>query len=191
MSIQASGAQFRADVLGQINIAGTGAIETFRSPQGFLLNGGSRGTEFEFVFANREPTPFIQHLPLQELSMFSVEQFNDGDRVSARKISSVISGVLYFESLDGRERKIRQGETLEIQPAKGVLERIGVADGKVVLEFRGTVTAIRTGDDSRTDLMPTCLEWLQARHGLSLMWGTGIYLFGLFMGVLRWAGARV
>ena len=33
--------------------------------------------------------------------------------------------------------------------------------------------------------------WLQARHGLSLMWGTRIYLFGLVMGGLRWAGARV
>ena len=191
MSIQAKDPQFRADVLGQINIAGIGAVETFRTPQGFLLTGGSRETELEFIFLNKEQNPFVQHLPLQTISMSSVEQFNDGDRVSARKISSVISGVLYFESLDGRERKLRQGETLEIQPAMGVLERIGVADGKIVLEFHGTVTSIKTGDDSRTDLMPTCLEWLQARHGLSLMWGTGIYLFGLVMGGLRWAGGSV
>jgi hypothetical protein len=191
MSIQAKDAQFRADVLGQINIAGTGAVQTFRSPQGFLLSGGSRETELELAFLNGEQNPFIQHLPLQTISMCSVEQFNDGDHVSARKISSVISGVLYFEALDGRERKLRQGETLEIQPATGVLERISVADGKVALEFHGTVTAIKTGDDNRTDLMPTCLEWLQARHGLSLMWGTGIYFFGLVLGVLRWAGARV
>jgi hypothetical protein len=191
MAIRAKDAQFRADVFGQINIAGTGGVQTFRSPQGFLLNGGSHDTELEFVFSNREQNPFIQHLPVQTISMSSVEQFNDGERVSARRVSSVISGVLYFESLGGRERKLRQGETLEIQPAKGVLEKIGVADGKVVLEFHGAVTAIKTGEDSRTDLMPTCLEWLQARHGLSLMWGTGIYLFGLVMGVLRWAGARV
>lgn len=191
MSVQAKDGQFRADVLGAINIAGTGAVETFRSPQGFLLNGGSLETELEFVFLNREQNPFIEHLPLQTISMFRVEQFNDGDRVLARKISSVISGTLYFESLDGRERKLRRGETLEIQSSNGVLERIGVSDGKVVLEFHGSVTAIKAGDDSRTDLMPTCLEWLQARHGLSLMWGAGIYLFGLVMGVMRWSGARV
>jgi hypothetical protein len=34
--------------------------------------------------------------------------------------------------------------------------------------------------------MPTWLEWLRARHGLSLLWGTALYLFGLAVGVLRW-----
>jgi hypothetical protein len=61
MSVQAKDGQFRADVLGAINIAGTGAVETFRSPQGFLLNGGSLETELEFVFLNREQNPFIEH----------------------------------------------------------------------------------------------------------------------------------
>jgi hypothetical protein len=191
MSIQAQDVQFRADVLGQIDIAGIRAVQTFRSPQGFLLNSGSREAELEFVFLKKEQNPFVQHLPLQTISMFSVEQFSDADRMLARKVSSVISGVLYFESLAGRERKLRQGETLEIEPANGVLERIVVTDGKIVLEFHGIVNGIKTGDDGRTDLMPTCLEWLQARHGLSLMWGTSIYLLGLVMGVLRWAGARV
>lgn len=191
MSIQAKDVQFRADVMGRINIAGIGAVQSFRSPQGFLLNGGSREAELKFVFLNKEQNPFVQHLPLQTISMSGVEEFRDGDRMLARKVSSVISGVLYFESLGGRERKLRQGETLEIEPANGVLERIAVTDGRIVLEFHGIVYGIKTGDNSRTDLMPTCLEWLQARHGLSLMWGTAIYLFGLAMGVLRWAGARV
>ena len=124
MSIQGKDVQFRADVIGQINIAGTRGVQTFRSPRGFLLNGGSREAELEFVFLNKDQNPFVQHLPLQTISMSSVEQFRDGDRMLARKVSSVISGVLYFESLDGRERKLRQGETLEIEPANGVLERI-------------------------------------------------------------------
>jgi hypothetical protein len=191
MSIQGKDVQFRADVIGQINIAGIREVQTFRSPQGFLLNGGSREAELELVFLNKDQNPFVQHLPLQTVSMSSVEQFRDGDRMLARRASSVISGVLYFESLDGRERKLRQGQTLEIEPVNGVLERIAVSDGKIVLEFHGIVNGIKTGDDSRTDLMPTFLEWLQARHGLSLMWGTAIYLLGLVMGVLRWAGARV
>jgi hypothetical protein len=191
MSIQSKNAEFRADVQGKIKIAGIEKVQTFRSPQAFQLNGGAAETELEFTFLDGGQNPFVEHLPLQTISMSSIQQFTDGDQLSARRVSSIISGVLYFDSLDGLERKLRQGETLEVKPLKGVLERIGVADGKITLEFRGTVTSISTGDDGQTDLMPTCLAWLHARHGLSLMWGTGIYLFGLAMGVLRWAGVRV
>jgi hypothetical protein len=41
-------------------------------------------------------------------------------------------------------------------------------------------------EDSPRSLMPTWLEWLKARHGLSLLWGTTLYLFGLVLGVARW-----
>jgi hypothetical protein len=34
--------------------------------------------------------------------------------------------------------------------------------------------------------MPTWLDWLKARRGLYLLWGTAIYVFGLIAGVLRW-----
>ena len=40
--------------------------------------------------------------------------------------------------------------------------------------------------DTRRSLMPTYLEWLQARHGLSLLWGTTLYVFGLVVAALRW-----
>jgi hypothetical protein len=38
--------------------------------------------------------------------------------------------------------------------------------------------------------MPTYLEWLKARHGLSLFWGTSLYLFGLAAAALRWFGVN-
>ena len=190
MSIQGKGLQFRADVTGHI-VKGAGSDQTFRTPQGFLLQGGSHQTELELAFLNTGRNPFVQHLPLESISMSSVEEFSDGEQILAHRVSSLNSGVLYFDSLGGRERKLRQGEALEIEPTQGVLERISAADGKIVLEFRGVVHRIRAGDDGRTDLMPTCLDWLQARHGLSLMWGTAIYLLGLVMGLLRWAGAHV
>ena len=39
---------------------------------------------------------------------------------------------------------------------------------------------------NRRSLMPTWLEWLRARHGLSLLWGSTVYIVGLLMGALRW-----
>ena len=35
-------------------------------------------------------------------------------------------------------------------------------------------------------LMPTLLDWLRARHGLSLLWATTAYLVGLFVAILGW-----
>ena len=39
--------------------------------------------------------------------------------------------------------------------------------------------------------MPTYLAWLKARHGLYLLWGTTLYLFGLIASLLRWWGLRL
>jgi hypothetical protein len=191
ISILAENLRLRADVSGHIDVAGTGASMTFVSPTRFLLDGGSREVELELVSSNKDQNPFVQHLPLEAMSMFRVEEFTDGDRALPRKVSSLISGTLYFDSLGGRERKLRQGEALELEQSNGVLQRIALTDGKIILEFHGVVHGIKSGDDGRTDLMPTSLEWLRARHGLYLMWGTALYFFGLVMGVLRWTGVRV
>jgi hypothetical protein len=49
------------------------------------------------------------------------------------------------------------------------------------------VTAVTAGwGENRRSLMPTWLEWLRARHGLSLLWGSTVYIVGLLMGALRW-----
>jgi hypothetical protein len=191
LSIQSKDLQFRADVSGSIDIAGTKPIMEFQSPKRFLLHGGSREIELELVPSNTGDNPFLQHLPLEAISMARVEEFMDNDKILASKVSSILSGTLYFESLGGRERKLRQSEALELEQANGLLEKLALVDGKIVLEFHGVVRGIKAGDEARTNLMPTCLEWLQARHGLYLLWGTAIYLLGLVVGVLRWAGARV
>ena len=115
MSIQGKGLQFRADVTGHI-VKGAGSDQTFRTPQGFLLQGGSHQTELELAFLNTGRNPFVQHLPLESISMSSVEEFSDGEQILAHRVSSLNSGVLYFDSLGGRERKLRQGEALEIEP---------------------------------------------------------------------------
>jgi len=191
MSLKADDLQLRADVRGEVMISGKEGIQTLSSPQGFVMKAGSREAEVEFSLLTKAETSFAGHLPVDSIALSSVEEFNDGEQTMARRVSSVLSGVIYFEALSGRERKLRQGETVVIEPASGVLEKISCADGKITLEFHGIVRGLKTGDDEHTNLLPSCLEWLQARHGLSLMWGTAIYLLGLIMGVLRWAGARV
>jgi hypothetical protein len=34
--------------------------------------------------------------------------------------------------------------------------------------------------------MPTLLEWTRAQHGLGLMWGATLYIFGIIGALMRW-----
>ena len=108
-----------------------------------------------------------------------------------RRLSTILSGTLYLEALDGRPYPLRYGEALHFDHAEGIIRSLDVQKEQTVLRFRGQVRGMRTGwADARRSLMPTFLEWLKARHGLYLLWGTTLYILGLIAGVLRWWGSR-
>ncbi len=55
------------------------------------------------------------------------------------------------------------------------------------MTFHGRVKGMKIGSDANPrSLMPTLLDWLRAQHGLSLLWGTTVYLFGIGLAVVRW-----
>lgn len=109
-----------------------------------------------------------------------------------RRLSTILSGTLYLEALDGRAYPLRYGEALDFDHAEGVIRSLDVQKEQTVLRFRGQVRGMRTGwADAQRSLMPTFLEWLKARHGLYLLWGTTLYILGLIGGILRWWGARL
>jgi hypothetical protein len=39
--------------------------------------------------------------------------------------------------------------------------------------------------------MPTLLEWARAQHGVSLLWGGSLYMFGIVVSLLRWLKVSV
>jgi hypothetical protein len=76
-----------------------------------------------------------------------------------------------------------------MESSQGEIESLELKDD-IAVRFRGRVKGIVSGPaDIHQDLMPTWLEWLKARQGLSLFWGSAIYLFGLVVGILRWLRA--
>lgn len=95
--------------------------------------------------------------------------------------------MLYFQSLNGKERSLRPGEKIRFEQVRGEIRTLRLDDNQIALKFHGHVQGMSTGSpENRSSLMPTCLEWLSARHSLSLFWGTTLYLFGLITGILRW-----
>jgi hypothetical protein len=81
---------------------------------------------------------------------------------------------------------------LHLEGVHGVIRTLQLLEDHIALTFHGYVSGMRSGYGANPrSLMPTYLEWLQARHGLSLLWGTTIYLVGLLVGALRWWGIAI
>jgi hypothetical protein len=100
---------------------------------------------------------------------------------------SILSGSIYFEELNGQELKVRPGEEIRFENSQGEIESLELKEDGVVFQFRGRVHGMTAGSaETSRSLMPTWLDWLKARRGLYLLWGTAVYLFGLIVGVLRW-----
>jgi hypothetical protein len=61
----------------------------------------------------------------------------------------------------------------------------------IALRFYGQVSDLRIHWGEETiNLMPTYLEWLRTQHGLYLLWGSALYLFGLLITIVRWWGIQ-
>jgi hypothetical protein len=81
---------------------------------------------------------------------------------------------------------------IHFEQVRGEIRTLRLQDNNIDLKFHGRVRGLGAGpEENPRSLMPTWLEWLRARHSLSLFWGAAIYLFGLIAGVLRWWGKPI
>jgi hypothetical protein len=126
---------------------------------------------------------FSTQIDVDRLSFYHVEHFDTEDR----RLSFVLSGFLYLGELNGSEEKLRPGQEVRFDDLRGRIATIQLNPESLTLQFSGVVGKMETGSyQNPRDLMPAWLEWLKARHGLSLLWGTFLYLFGLTAAALRW-----
>ena len=96
---------------------------------------------------------------------------------------------MYFQELKAREFRLRPRELISFNQSAGEIRTIRLHDNLVEVKYYGRVRGMYSGfGEHKINLMPTYLEWLSARHGLSLLWGTTLYIFGIIVGVLRWLG---
>ena len=187
LSLKGKPAEFRADVLGAVQIeAVKGGVQQLDSvvPQSVLLQSGAEDIDFDLSFVAPGGSIFAPQLSAKNLSLSAVDEF--------RRISTIESGSIYFVSLGDRERKLRPREMIHFERSKGEIRTLRLQDGHIELKYHGRVRGLSTGEDGgRRSLMPTWFEWLSARHSLSLLWGTAIYLFGVLAAGFRWFGSSL
>jgi hypothetical protein len=192
MSLKGSPSEFRADVLGPVQVGFfDGGVQQldFEAPQSVLMQSGTEDTDFDLSFDGPIGSTFSPQLSANALSLLQIEEFLDPEKTVVRHISSVQSGSLYFVSIGDQERKLRPGELISFEESQGEFRTLVLRDDHIELKYHGRVRGMNVGlDENRRSIMPTLLEWLSARHSLSLLWGTAIYLFGLIAAAFRWFG---
>jgi len=195
LSTNAAGLTLQVAVDGPVTLGQSGSPARqldFPSPRPVLLKGDSEETDLDLTFSGMPQSPFEPQLQVQDLSFARIDQFLGPDRTLVKRLSTILSGTLYFESLNGQERRLRAGEELRFERSRGEIRTLELGDRHIVLKFHGRVRGMTTGaGEGQRSLMPTYLEWLWARHGLSLLWATSLYIFGLIAIALRWWGVRI
>lgn len=162
----------------------------FDVPSGLTLRAGRDGVFVDLALQDGGGA-LAQQLAARNISLQDVDESSEGNRTIVRRVSSIVSGTVYFDELDGQERKLRAGELLQFAQSEGELRSVRLDADRIVMTFQGTVHGMTIGRGrNQISLMPTWLEWLQARHGMSLFWGTALYVCGIAAAVFRWLKGR-
>jgi len=184
----------RADLHGPVHVEWAGGPAediTFSGPRSVVLQSGPNVLDLDITLPEGAQIEFAPQIEVSDLTLARIDEFGDPDRTLISHVSTIESGALFYESLDGRSKELRPAEPLRFSSAVGSIRALRVHDDKIELKFQGRVSGMSTGSgaDPRS-LMPTMLEWLSAHHGLALLWGGTLYAFGLLVTVLRWWGIR-
>jgi hypothetical protein len=190
LSLEGKDLKLRAEVNGTVQVNLPGIPEErlqFSSPRSIKLRPNSKEVNLDLTFSGTSKQVFSPQLSVENLSFIRIDEIVGTEHTVVKYVSTILSGKLYFESLGGQVRTIRPGEAIRFETSSGQMRTIQLHNNHLSIKFRGQVSGMSTGiGESSRSLMPTCLEWLKARHGLALLWGTTLYLFGLGIGILRW-----
>jgi hypothetical protein len=190
LSLNGARLSFRADVDGpvRIDLAGEPSEQLDApSPRPILLQPRGDEVDFDLTLVDGRASAFVPQLQVTGLSFLRVDEVTDAERTVVRRVSTMQAGTLYFESINGERYVLRPGEWLRFDGSRGEIRTLALREDRVAMRFHGHVRGMSTGSAaSPRSLMPTYLEWIRARHGVELLWGTTLYLFGLIVGVLRW-----
>jgi urease beta subunit len=191
LSFQDPGMTIAVGAIGPIKITIAGVGERtidLPIPQNVTLEPAGGSVDLDATFRDLEQAAMTPQVPVSALAFSRVDEFGDRSISVLRTVSTILGGTVYFEELNEERRALRAGEALrfeQIQDAE--IRTLRMRGDRLSVGFHGTVRGMSTGDSQRgRTLMPTWLDWLKAQHGLSLLWGTTLYVVGLLVAALRW-----
>lgn len=189
LSIEAPQLALRVNLYGTIVVAIPGELESsvdFVVPKALIATTGGKELTLDIQTNDKDGLGLASQLLVNSLSFVRTDE-PAAPGLPVRNVSTLAGGTLYWEALDGRERTLRPSERIEFDRVRGEIVAVDFKPTDIALRFHGEVGAVTAGwGENRRSLMPTWLEWLRARHSLSLLWGSTVYVVGLLLGALRW-----
>jgi hypothetical protein len=150
-----------------------------RFPRAITFSADEAPASVSMVFAPDSEAQLFRHVSVDRLSMLEVRD--------DREVSAIRAGTIFFESLNGQERKVREAEHLELAGVDGKLRTVSFGKDGIQLRFDGKVADLRKGvPPNSASIMPTWLELARAQQPLVLLWSTTATVVGLALGFLRW-----
>ncbi len=190
------GVQDNAELTLQVSVKGTIEVAisgmpveyyTYAFPQSIQMKPATSQLSFDITLPEGTQTSFSPYLPVRNLAFVKIDQFMGTSDTYIRRISTVLSGVLYLIELNNKEHQLLTREGLEFGESEGVIRLLQLAQDQVKLQFHGKVQDLSTGwEANRRDLMPNYLEWLSARHTIAVLWSSTVSAFLLLLGIWRW-----
>lgn len=190
MSLKGTNAELNADVNGPVEVAfssGGSAQLDFETPDVAVMQSGENEVDLDLTFPEASKNNLSSKLAATDISFFQVKEFRDPAGTLSRPVSTILSGTLNFEALNGLERKIRPGEMIHFEQSQLEIRTCRLKEDHIEIRFHGLVRGMTVGwGENRRSLMPTLFEWIQAQHSVFLLWFTALYLFSVLAGALRW-----
>ena len=179
-----------ASVTGPVEVGSTrreARQVNYERPRAITFFLDSTEVDLELTFPEVPRVAFSPQFSIEKLSLTRVEKYPGQELPAPRRVSTILQGSVYFESLNGEQYQLRPGEDIRFEVSEGTVRTLILIDETIILKFNGFVRGMSSGGSvSRRSLMPTYLAWLRARQGLALLWGTAMYLSGLIISFLRW-----
>ena len=122
LSLRNAKGPIQVDVAGPLRIAAAGSparTVDVMSPRAIVLEPGSGVVDLDLTFVDLAGAAMTPQVPIEKLALRRVDEFGDRGLSIVRTISTIVSGTLFFESLNGLPRPVRSGEALRF----GVLPR--------------------------------------------------------------------
>ena len=190
LSVKGLDASVQVDLNGSVTaLLPRQAEQTIASatPQAAALMPGPADVDLDLIALNPALSVLAPSLAISSLALVRIDEVTQGGRGVVRRVSTLHSASVFFDELGGRELRLRAREALRFDEAQGMIRELRFADGRLLVNFHGTVRGMVSGslEHPRT-LMPSLLEWLRANQPLALLWGSALSLFGLLRALLQW-----
>ncbi|HSE15693.1 MAG TPA: hypothetical protein VLB46_01490 [Pyrinomonadaceae bacterium] len=196
LSLTGSDLEFRTDVTGSLRIAlPKRGVEQFRyaTPQAVHLRAGSGEADLDLTFADTGRGNVVSHVTANDLSFLHVDEFQERERTHSRLRSTILSGSIIFEDLNGVELKVRPGEMIQFQQAEGHIRSLELQNDHLMVKYYGRVRGLTSGlsENRPWSLMPSWFEWLRARTALALFIGGSVSIFSFLYTLLGWWKVKI